>query len=265
MNPSDIRSSAIRVGTRDRQMSGWCNESTGELVKDVFVKPGMQVVDIGCGDGGYASFCSNSGADVTFVDIQESKVRALEERLKDSAKGKIQGIVSECNPIPLSDGFADLVISTEVLEHVRDPKAFLREIVRIGSPDATYVLTVPDARGEHLVETTAHPVYFQEPNHIQIFTSEDFENLVTSCGLEIVRHDHLSAFWAIFYLLKWATSQPNEVLTDNVHSATYLWTQTWEEVLKHPNADKIRESLNQAIPKAQMIVARGKDANVSKN
>jgi SAM-dependent methyltransferase len=222
----------------------------------------MQVVDIGCGDGGYAKFCSQRGADITFVDIQESKVAALEARLKDNATGKVKGIVSECNPIPLPDGYADLVISTEVIEHVQDPEAFLSEIVRIGGPNATYVLTVPDARGENLVKTTAPEVYFQEPNHIQIFSSEDFETLASNCGLEVVRHDYLSGFWSIFFLLKWATAEPGETMTDNAHPTTYLWTQVWDEVLKHPNVDKIRDSLNQAVPKSQMIIARRKGADL---
>jgi ubiquinone/menaquinone biosynthesis C-methylase UbiE len=243
-------------------MSGWCRQETKELIGGVVVTPGMQVVDIGCGDGGYANFCCQMGADVTFVDIQESKVRALEKRLKEKAQGKVVGIVSECDPIPLPDGYADLVISTEVLEHVRNPEAFLSEIVRVGGPDATYVLTVPDARGENLIKTTAPAVYFQEPNHIQIFSSDDFETMVISSGLEIIRHEYLSGFWSIFYLLKWATAQAGETINDNVHPATILWTQTWEEVLKHPKGDIMREALNQSLPKSQMIVARRKGADL---
>src|SRR6056297_575566 len=159
VSSSDIKSSAIKVGIRDRQMSGWCNDEKGELVSDVFVKPGMNVVDVGCGDGGYVNFCAKMGANVTFVDIQEGKVHALEERLKANASGEVKGIVSDCNPIPIPDGHADLVISTEVLEHVRNPAEFLSEIVRIGSQDATWVLTVPEARGENLVKGIAPQVY----------------------------------------------------------------------------------------------------------
>jgi ubiquinone/menaquinone biosynthesis C-methylase UbiE len=261
LSSSDIKSSAIKTGLRDRTMSGWCNEETGEIVTDVFVKPGMNVVDIGCGDGGYANFCARMGANITFVDIQEGKVRALEERLKSIATGSVQGIVSECDPIPIPDGHADLIISTEVLEHVRNPAAFISEIVRVGSENATWVLTVPDARGENLVKNIAPQQYFEEPNHIQIFSSDDFEELVTNSGLEIVRHEYLAGFWAIFYLLKWATAMPGETLTDNVQPATILWTQTWEEVLNHPRGEQMRMALNNALPRCQVIIARRPGAN----
>lgn len=264
MDSNKIRSSAIKTGLMDRVRSAWCDSATGELVQGVFLKPGMQVVDVGCGDGGYANFCAKMGCNVTFIDVQESKVRTLEKRLKGKFSGEINGIVSSCDPIPLPDGFADLVISTEVLEHVQDPSKTLKEIVRIGGPQTTYVLTVPDARGEDLVKTVAPSAYFQEPNHIHIFTSDDFEKLADDCGLEIVRHDYNSAFWSIFFLLKWATSEPDEAveaLTENIHPATILWTQTWDEVLKHPNGDKILDALNTALPRSQMIVAQRKVAD----
>lgn len=261
MDASDIRSSAVKIGLLDRTRGVWCDNTTGELVKDVFVKPGMQVVDIGCGDGGYVNFCARLGANVTFVDIQANKVQALERRLKDKFAGEIRGIVSECDPIPLPDGFADVVISTEVLEHVPDPTKFLKEIIRVGGPQATYLLTVPDSRGEQLVKTVAPPEYFQHPNHIRIFSAQDFEQLADSCGLEIMRHDFLSSFWSIFFLLKWGTSGPDEALTENIHPTTIAWTQVWDEVLKHPNGSKIQAALNAALPRCQMIVARRKGAN----
>lgn len=261
VSSNDPKMSAITVGLQDRQMSGWCNAETGEFLSGIIVKPGMKVVDVGCGDGGYITFCSRMGADVTFVDLQEAKVKAIEERLQTMGKGEFRGIVSDCNPIPIPDGHADLVISTEVLEHVRNPRDFLNEIIRVGSPDATYVLTVPDARGENLVRTIAPPAYFEEPNHIHTYSSDEFEALIESCGLEVVRHEYLAGFWAIFYLLKWATSQPGESLTENVHPATIAWTQTWEEVLKHPNANKIRDALNSALPRCQVVIARRQGAN----
>lgn len=263
MSSNNIRSGAISMGLEIRERSGWCDENSGELVAGVAIKPGMQVVDIGCGDGGYTSFCGRMGADVTFADIQADKVEALEARMKATSSGKIQGIVSDCMPIPLPDDYADVVVSTEVLEHVHDPEAVLNELVRIGKPDATFVLTVPDARGENLVKGIAHPVYFQEPNHIQIFSSDDFQALVAKCGLETLRHEYLGAFWAIFYLLKWTTSKPGETLTENVHPTTIMWTQIWEELLKHPNGDKACDALDRLLPKCQMIVARKKGANLS--
>jgi ubiquinone/menaquinone biosynthesis C-methylase UbiE len=255
--------SAPMVGLHDRKLDGWADADTREIAPGVAVNPGMQVVDVGCGDGGYASFCARMGADLTFIDIQEEKVLALESQLKaGDYAGEIRGIVTECNPIPLPDSYADLVMSTEVLEHVTDPERFLAEMVRIGKDDAIFVLTVPDSRGETLIKATAPKVYFCEPNHIQIFTPVDFRQLAESCGLEIIEHKHVGAFWAIFFLLKWASSDDDQhAINEANHPMTQHWTKVWQEILKHPQGEDIRQSLNNAVPSSQVIVARKRSAD----
>ena len=250
------------IGLADRALDGWTDADTGEIAPGVPIQPGMQVVDVGCGDGGYASFCGRMGANLTFIDIQEEKVSSLERLLlEEKYPGEFKGIVSECNPIPVQDNFADVVISTEVLEHVPDPKQLLGEMVRIGKEDATFVLTVPDSRGEDLIKATAPDLYFRAPNHIQIFTSDEFEKLAQSCGLEVVSHRYVGAFWAIFYLFQWASLESEQDIGKAQHPITQHWTKVWQEILKHPKRDEIRQSLNQAVPSSQVIVARKRSGN----
>ena len=249
---------AQQVGTRDMRQQGWANRVTSELFPGLVVHKGMKVVDIGCGNGGYTMFCARRGAEVTFIDRQENHVRELEDKLSKEDGIVFHGMVSDCDPIPLPDGYADLVICTEVLEHVRDPEIMLSELARIARYGASLLLTVPDSRGENLIKEVVAPDYFQEPNHIRIFTAEEFEALVCRHGLEVVRHDYRGAFWAIFYLFKWVTSEPGEVLNEDVHPITKLWTRTWSEVLDHPDGSKIVENLNRALPQSQIILARKK-------
>jgi len=252
-----VSSSASRkVGSRDLKQLGWINSETSELLPGISITPGMRVVDIGCGNGAYIGFCARMGADVVFIDRKEDSIRALEGRMSKLSGATSMGIVSECDPIPLPDDYADVVICTEVLEHVRDPEALTREITRIGKQSSIFVLTVPESRGEYLIKDVAHPSYFEEPNHIRIFTSDDFENLVKRCGLEVDRHEYRGAFWAIFYLFKWVTSEPGEDLSDDVHPVTKLWARTWAEVLAHPDSRKIVNAMDLALPKTQIIIAR---------
>lgn len=244
------------VGRRDLRMIGWFNGKTRELMPGLVISPGMQVADVGCGGGQYSNFCATHGADVTFLDIQAQKVKALQSRLEGVAKGEVKGFVSDCNPVPLPDNYADLVICTEVLEHVESPDQLMSEVCRIAKPGAQLLLSVPDSRSENLVRDLVHPVYFQEPNHIRIFDREAFVALVERAGLEIERHESKGAFWAIFFLFKWATSLPEESLVEDVHPLTKAWANTWREVLDHPNGPKIVDAMNDALPKAQFVVAR---------
>jgi SAM-dependent methyltransferase len=253
----DNRPSAADVGMRDRKLEGWLNEQTGELTRGVRVDPGHTVIDVGCGDGGFSGFCARQGAEVLFIDRDQARLTRTEARIKALPARAYRAILSDCDPIPLEDGTGDLMICTEVLEHVPDPVKFLHEVIRVAKPGAKLVITVPDARSEQLVSTTAPPQYFEEPNHIRVFTSEAFDKLVLDAGLEIESKHFRGCFWSMFWPLSWMTCEPGGGLPlDNQHAIITHWTQLWHLVQDHPDGHKIRDALNQLLPKSQSIVAR---------
>jgi ubiquinone/menaquinone biosynthesis C-methylase UbiE len=220
------------------------------------VSPGMRVVDVGCGVGQYSNFCARLGAEVTALDIQEDKLASLGANLPESVPGSIKGIVSDCDPIPLPDNFADLVVCTEVLEHVPSPQGLCAEMLRIVKPGGKLVISVPDDRSEQLIKEVAAPSYFEEPNHIRIFSRDSFTRLILESGMEIERTEATGAFWSMFFLFKWATALPGESLIDDVHPVTQAWAETWHELLKLPDSDSIVRAMNDALPKSQFIIAR---------
>lgn len=200
--------SSADVGIRDRREEGWFNDQTGEITRGVAVTPEHTVIDVGCGDGGFIGFCAGQGAEVLFVDQDEARLRRTEKRLEGSPARGYRAIQSDCNPIPLEDGIGDLVMCTEVLEHVPDPVIFLEEVIRVAKPGAQLLLSVPDSRSEEFVSATAPPQCFEVPNHIRIFTAAAFEQLVLDAGLEIESHQFTGCFWSMFWPLSWMTCEP---------------------------------------------------------
>ncbi len=244
------------VGIFDRKSEGWFNDQTGEITRGVPILPGHTVIDVGCGDGGYIGFVAAQGAEVLFVDQDPERLARTEERIRTSARA-YRAIQSDCDPIPIDDAVGDLVICTEVLEHVPDPAKFLRELIRIAKPGAQLLISVPDSRSEQFVSATAPPECFQEPNHIRIFTAQAFETLVRDAGLEIESHRFTGCFWSVFWPLSWMTCEPGGGLPlDNKHPIVEHWVQLWQLVQAHPDGHKIREALNGLLPKSQSIIAR---------
>ena len=254
----DNRPRATEVGLRDRNLEGWFNGKTGELAAGVKVRSVDTVVDVGCGDGGFIGFCARQGAETIFVDQDEERLRGTEARIKASPARAYRAIHSDCNPIPLDDGTGDLVICTEVLEHVPDPVQFLGELIRVAKPGAQLLITVPDARSESFVAATAPPQYFQVPNHIRIFSTDEFRQLILDAGLDIESHQFMGCFWSVYWPLSWLTCERGRegLPIDNPHPITDHWTRLWLEVQQHPEGDKIRNALNELLPKSQSIVAR---------
>jgi SAM-dependent methyltransferase len=72
---------------------------------------------------------------------------------------------------PLEDASVDLVLSTEVLEHVLDPAAFLAEARRVLRPGARLLLTVPFAARWHYI-----------PHDYWRYTPSSLSNLLATAG-----------------------------------------------------------------------------------
>lgn len=251
------RPKAGPIGWRDRGLDGWMNGASGELTRGVPVTPDHTVIDVGCGDGALIHFCARQGAEVIFIDRNAGALARTRAKIEASPARAFRAIESDCDPIPLDDDSGDLVICTEVLEHVPDPRAFLRELIRVTRPGGQLLVTVPDSRSEQLVAATAPPQYFQEPNHIRVFEAGEFRRLVEEAGLEIESHRFVGCFESMYWPLAWLTCEPDSGLPlDNAHPIPDHWTRLWQEVQRHPQGHKIRNALNQLLPKAQSIVAR---------
>jgi 2-polyprenyl-3-methyl-5-hydroxy-6-metoxy-1,4-benzoquinol methylase len=237
----------------DASLSGWFRQETGELLEGFPIRREDHVLDVGCGDGVFIGFCARQGAEVTFADIEAEKITALTGRLRDSPARALHPLVTDANPLPLPDAYADKVIAMEVMEHVDDPTAFLRELVRVGKPGALYLLSVPDAASERVQQHLAPPGHFEKPNHINIFSREDFERLVTEAGLVVERRTYYGFYWSIFWALFWTCDQD---LSPPWHPLLESWARTWDMVLKMRDGPRIKKALDEALPKSQAIIAR---------
>ena len=86
------------------------------------------VFEAGCGNGYITEFIKNGYPDalITAIDIEEEKIEEAKKRknVADFSVGSIYGTGQ-------ADGSFDLVVSTEVLEHLEDPGEALRELIRI--------------------------------------------------------------------------------------------------------------------------------------
>lgn len=252
-------------GLVDAVQSGWYLGESNELFRDFAISAEDRVLDVGCGAGGATLFCANRGADVTFTDVVPEKIDSLRRRVALTTARQAQGFVSDSIPLPVADASMSRIISMEVLEHVDDPRAFLRELVRVGQPGALYLLAVPDPVGEHLQKDFAPAAYFQRPNHIHVFEREEFGQLVTDAGLEVVRRDAFGFFWTFWMFLYWTLTEPTGVeregTSHDVVQPPYPpllndWAKLWYNIIQRPESAPMKKALDQLLPKSQVIIAR---------
>ncbi len=244
----------IDVGLLDIHLSGWLRGESGELIEGFAIGPEDTVLDIGCGDGGYSHFCGMQGAEIILADLDPEKIDAAKAKLQGSAARALHTLVTDANPIPLPDARVSKVIAMEVLEHVDDPAQFMGELVRVASPGAQFLLTVPDEIIEGVQKRIAPPVYFEKPNHIRIFKRGELEKLATDAGLIVERSLQYGFYQSVWWSLYWACK--DQPLSPPWHPLLANWSQTWSTLLALPYGAQIKQALDDVMPKSQVIIAR---------
>jgi 2-polyprenyl-6-hydroxyphenyl methylase/3-demethylubiquinone-9 3-methyltransferase len=101
---------------------------------------GARVVDAGVGGGYVAEALIARGADVVGVDLAEGALRAAAGRL--GGTGRYASALASVTALPLRDGGADVVVSTDVLVHVPEEAggaaAGIAEAARVLRPGGTF-------------------------------------------------------------------------------------------------------------------------------
>lgn len=120
--------------------SYWWYVSRRELVVDLVRKlplgPSPRFLDIGCGTGATAAALRQFGM-VTGVDMSTTALKCCQTR---SVSNVLQ---AKAEWLPIEDGSIDVIVATDVLEHLDDDVAAVREFRRVLKPGGHAVLTVP--------------------------------------------------------------------------------------------------------------------------
>jgi len=129
------------------------------------------ILDVGAGSGFFAAemLARGGAAEATCIDP------AYEREFDDVRSGKPLRFRRAC-----ASPAADCVLLLDVLEHVRDDRAFLREYVEQAPPGAHFVVTVP----AFTMLWSDHDVFL---GHYRRYRLSHLEDVVSSAGLRVVR------------------------------------------------------------------------------
>lgn len=140
-----------------------------------------RILEVGIGEAEVSTVVAERyGQTVVGIDLPDTELAA-------NWSGKpVAPSFADISALPFADDEFDLVLGIEVLEHVPDPAAALREIARVGRRDV--VLSVPREpiwRAANMARGKYWKDLGNTPGHIQHWSSRTFTQLVSD-HLEVV-------------------------------------------------------------------------------
>ena len=150
---------AYNVRNRDK----WIAEQAASVPR------GKRVLDVGAGSAPYRTLFA--GCEYKTQDF----VQLNPEQLRFGSYASID-FVSEADAIPVPDASFEVILCTEVLEHVPEPINVIREFGRILAPGGRLILTAPLGSGIH-----------QEPYHFYGgYTPYWYRRFLTEAGFQSI-------------------------------------------------------------------------------
>jgi SAM-dependent methyltransferase len=158
------------------------------LVRFALEHAGREIVDLGCGFGGYAARLQEAGRRVVGVDLDPAFVEEARSR-------GVEATVADVTATPFADRTFDTAILFEVLEHIPQPERVLREALRIVRRNV--LVTVPNFGDfEHLRDYGLTYAHVAITDHVNFFTPEGLRSLARSAGgvADVVPSEPLEPF-----------------------------------------------------------------------
>lgn len=234
------------------------------------VVAGDLVLDLGCGFGRHAFEAARRGADVVALDYSAAELKDVAgtfAAMRDAGE-VLQGpdgtdlLTGTANgdacALPFPDGTFDRVIASEVLEHVPDDQAALRELCRVLRPGGTLAATVPSWLPEQVcwALTNEYHAPYVEGGHVRIYSEPRLRRRIRAAGLEPRHAHHAHALHTPYWWLKCAVGP-----TDDEHPAVRAYRQllVWDIEGSEPVSTLTRTAeriLNPVLGKSLVVYAR---------
>jgi len=210
------------------------------------VGPGTKVIDVGAGAGRHSYEAYRRGADVIAFDQNAEELAEVDTMLQAMGKAgeapasaKAQVVVGDALALPYPDGAFDVVIASEILEHVPDDRGAIAELVRVLRPGGSLAITVPRWLPEKICWLLSDTYHANEGGHIRIYQADELRAKVESRGVRFTGSHHAHALHSPYWWLKCAVGVDNN---DHPAVKAYHKILVWDMMSK-PALTRVAEAV----------------------
>ncbi|WOJ92256.1 methyltransferase domain-containing protein [Congregibacter variabilis] len=208
-------------------------------------------LEVGPGSGVYLPDLTNAAQRVIAIDIEPTYLQAAKNLLDAKAlEARIDCVQGDLRDGPLVDASIDLLLCSEVIEHVADSASLLDAMAAVLAPGGKLILTTPQPYSP--VEILGKIAFFPgvvhllrwiygepiEPTgHINLLTRKELEAQCAGAGLRVLEREVLGFYLPVIGEFAGQTGQKLLATMEQVLRGTWmeglLWTQCY--VLERAN------------------------------
>ncbi|MBI4994129.1 methyltransferase domain-containing protein [Candidatus Peregrinibacteria bacterium] len=169
-------------------------------------KSQIRILDVGCGNGRQVTFpLGSEGYSVAGIDVHKPTIALAEAQNNFKNVEFISGDIKDLKHKLGHAGKFDIVILSDILEHLSHPENLLFEAKNILSPHGIILISIPNGYGPFEIEnfilrktgilkladfltpriSNDLQTLNKESGHVQFFTMKHFESLISRAGLKI--------------------------------------------------------------------------------
>lgn len=148
------------------------------------------ILDLGCGNGYLVNYLIEQGYNAYGTDASEKGIAIAKKTNPD--RFYVQDLESDSLPVELQNIIFDTVISTEVIEHLYNPEAFINFCRQHLSPDGELIITTPyHGYLKNLMlsifnkwDSHMNPLWLG--GHIKLWSRKTLTKVLTNAGFTVI-------------------------------------------------------------------------------
>ena len=202
-NPTQIKLGKILENVGDMSLK----RRAKDIIEALDLKNRDRILDLGCGTGYYLFLLSSLPLKLNLVGLDNDK-NALKEA-KQNLNKNIKFVLNNSEKLPFKDKSFDKVVASEVLEHIYDDQAAIKEVFRILKKGGKFVISTPSINYpffwdpinwilQRLFTTHIKAGFFSGIwfGHVRLYEKQDLEKKFTKAGFKIQTSKELT-WWCL--------------------------------------------------------------------
>ncbi|HYJ31373.1 MAG TPA: class I SAM-dependent methyltransferase [Allosphingosinicella sp.] len=170
------------------------NSARLDYLAELPADPAAAILELGCGNGATGALALQQGKCGTYVGIEmfEPVAREAEQVLSAVHIGDVATL-----PLPYGRNHFDVLICSEVLEHLVDPAAVLGRLAELVKPGGLVLASSPNIAHWSIVAELIRGRFryadfgAMDRTHLRWFTPESFAELFEGAGFEVTALNRL--------------------------------------------------------------------------